>query len=214
MLALLAVGCGGGGGDAGTDAAAPETATGAGAETESGGGTVEAPVETDNDEAATETGTGEVECSATESGLALDEQELPAPVAEMRERLFSAAAQCDYEELAEIANASEGFTFSFGDPGGSPADYWRTQEQEATGEPMYSLQMVLSLPFTKNESGSYVWPSAHSENATDADWQALIDEGFYFQSDIDAMREGGTGYTGWRTAITPKGQWLYFTEGD
>jgi hypothetical protein len=204
-LALLGAGCGG---DTNTDVAAPETVT------EAGGDTVEAPVDTDNNEPETQTAPEAVTCSATDSGLALEEQELPKPVADLRERLFAAAGQCDYEQLSEIAQESEGFTYTFGGTEGAPAKFWREQEEGATGEPMYALQMVLSLPVARTESGGYVWPSAHSPNATDADWQALVDENFYFSSDIEMMREGGTGYVGWRTAITADGEWQYFAEGD
>jgi hypothetical protein len=206
-LALLAAGCGGGNGD-GTEAAAPETATEAMPEA------TEPPLETDADAPATDAAPEDAVCSATDSGLALEEQELPKPVADLRERLFAAAGECDYEQLSAIAQESEGFTYTFGGTEGAPAKFWREQEEGATGEPMYALQMVLSLPVARTEAGGYVWPSAHSPNATDEDWQALVDEGFYFTSDIEQMREGGTGYVGWRTAITPEGEWLYFAEGD
>jgi len=204
-LALAVAGCGGGGGDD----ALGETAAGPGGET------VEAPVATDNNDPETGTGTGEVTCSATDSGLALDEApDLPPPVAELRERLFSLAGQCDYEGLAAIAKESEGFTYSFGGSEGDPAQFWRNQEEGALGEPMYALQMVLSLSHGRNEGGSFVWPTAATENATDEDWQELVDEGFYFPSDIEQMRESGVGYTGWRTGITPDGEWQFLVEGD
>lgn len=200
-LVLAVSACGGGGSGAGDTAAGP------------GGDTVGAPVATDNNAPEGETGTGEVFCSATESGNALTEQELPKPVAQLRERLFSAAGQCDYAQLGAIAQESEGFTHSFGGEGDA-GQFWRQQEEDFTGEPMYALQIVLSLPVARNESGSYVWPSAHAEGAADADWQAVVDSGLYTQEEIDQMRAGGSGYTGWRTAITPEGEWQYFVAGD
>jgi hypothetical protein len=201
VLLVLAFGLAACGSD-GDDAAAPETATG-------DGETVTAP----------ETGAGGAAgpdfCSATDIGLELPEQELPPPVAEVRERVFTAATECDYEELERIAlEQGEGFTFTFGDQSGSPSEYWRNQEQEAIGEPMYALVTILTLPVTRNESGSYAWPSAYNENPTDADWQALVDAFLYAQVEVDDMREQGTGYIGWRTAITPEGDWQFFVAGD
>ncbi|HWG56370.1 MAG TPA: hypothetical protein VNT58_07600 [Gaiellaceae bacterium] len=209
VLALGLAACGGGGGE--TAATTPDPATvPAGQTTDAGGAatTEVAPAGTDAD-------AQDASCSATESGLTLAKQDLPKPVAALRERLFAAAGECDFDALGAIAQESQGFTYSFGgqEPNGEPAQFWRGLEEGLTGEPAYSLQMILSLPVTRNESGSYVWPSAASPNATDADWQALVDAGFYFPSDIEAMRTGG-GYNGWRTAITPAGEWQFFAEGD
>jgi len=201
-LVLLLAGCG-----SGDDAAAPETATGP------GDGTVEAPVETD-EPPATEPPAGEAICSARDAGLTLPEQDLPAPVAEVRERLFTAATTCDYDTLEQLAREEEGFTYSFGEQGGSPAEYWRNLEENALGEPLYALATILTLPVTRREGGSFAWPSAYSERPTDADWQALVDGFLYTQAEVDDMRAQGTGYLGWRTAITPQGEWQFFTAGD
>lgn len=200
LLVLLLAACGGG-----TGGTAAETAAGP------GGDTVDAPVGGDN--TGPEGDTGEVFCSATDSGNTLSEQELPEPVAQLRERLFAAAGECDYAQLGTLAQARDGFNHSFGGEG-SPEQFWRGQETNFTGEPMYALQIVLSLPVAQDGAGSYVWPSAAVEGATDADWQAVVDSGLYLQEELDEMRAAGAGYTGWRTAITPDGEWQYFVAGD
>jgi hypothetical protein len=201
VLVLAVAGCGsdGGGGDAG----APDTAPDAGGETTA--------VET-----LTDVAPAAPTCSAAaETGLELPEQELPAAVAEVRKRIFAAVIECNYEELEQIAlEQGEGFTFTFGDQSGSPGDHWRMQEEEGLGEPMYALATILTLPVTRNESGSYAWPSAYNEKPTDADWQALVDAFLYTPAEVDDMRTQGTGYIGWRTAITPEGDWQFFTAGD
>jgi hypothetical protein len=146
----------------------------------------------------------------------LHEQELPAEVAEVRQRVFDAAVACDYDALEEIAEEQgEGFTFSYG--GGEDAsEHWREVEETA-GEsplPMRALATILTMPFTRNEAGSYAWPTAYSESPTPEAWQALVESGLYSEDEVEAMRAGGTGYLGYRTAITPEGDWQFFVAGD
>ena len=57
------------------------------------------------------------------------------------------------------------------------------------------------MPYTRNETGSYAWPTAYQESPSEADWQALVDAGLYTQEQIDSMKAGGS-YLGYRTAIT------------
>ena len=158
----------------------------------------------------------EVSCSTAGLRLTLPEQDLPPAVADVRKRVFDAAVACDYDGLEQIAlEKGEGFTFSYGG-GGSAADYWRMAEETSTAEPkpMRALAAILTQPFTRNESGSYAWPTAYNEAPTEADWQALVDAGLYTQGEIDSMQAGGTGYLGYRTAITADGDWQFFVAGD
>jgi hypothetical protein len=201
LLLLAFVGCGG---DDANDAAGPETVT-----------VTETVVETQ-----TETETirePQARCSATGAvATPLPEQDLPEPVAEVRQRIFDAALACDYEALEAIAlEKGEGFTFSYG--GGTDAsDYWRDVEEAGTETPlpMRALATILTMPFTRNEAGSYAWPTAYSESPTDEAWRALVVSGLYTQEEVDAMRAGGTGYLGYRTAITADGDWQFFVAGD
>ena len=157
----------------------------------------------------------EVTCSTAGSRLTLPEQELPAEVADVRKRIFDAAVACDYDTLEEIAlEQGAGFTFSYG--GDTDAsEYWRSVEQDLAAEPkpMRALVSILTLPFTRNESGSYAWPTAYSEAPTDEAWQALVDVGLYTQEQVDSMKAGGS-YLGYRTAITADGDWQFFVSGD
>jgi len=157
----------------------------------------------------------EVECSTAGLRLTLPEQELPQAVADVRERVFAAVVACDYDTLEQIAlEQGEGFTFSYGaGPDDSAAEHWRELE-ESGEEPMRVLATILTMPYTRNESGSYAWPTAYSEAPTDEAWQALVDAGLYTQEEIDGMRSGGTGYLGYRTAITADGDWQFFVAGD
>lgn len=203
LLLVLALAACGGDSD---EAAAPATVTVTVTQTE----TVEAePAETGPEEPA-------ADCSTAGLRLTLPEQDLPGEVADVRRRVFDAAVACDYETLEQIAlEEGEGFTFSYGaGPDDSAAAHWRELEESGAEEPMRILATILTLPHTRNESGSYAWPSAYSESPTDADWQALADAGVYPQEQLDQMREAGVGYLGYRTAITADGDWQFFVAGD
>jgi hypothetical protein len=193
VLALVLAGCGSDSNNAGSTQ--PETVTQTVTQTET---------------VATEP---EVTCSTAGLRLTLPEQQLPAEVADVRKRVFDAAIACDYDTLEQIAlEKGAGFTFSYGGETDA-ASYWRGLEEQGTDKPMRALATILTLPYTRNETGSYAWPTAYNESPTDADWQALVDAGLYTQEQIDSMKAGGM-YLGWRTAITPDGDWQFFVAGD
>jgi hypothetical protein len=172
------------------------------------------PVTVTVTETETVTQEPEVSCSTAGLRLTLPEQELPAEVAEVRQRVFEAAVACDYDTLEEVAlEKGAGFTFSYGGETDA-SEHWQRLEEEGTEEPMRALATILTLPNTRNEAGSYAWPSTYNESPTDADWQAVVDAGLYTQEQIDLMKTQGTGYLGWRTAITPDGDWQFFVAGD
>jgi len=157
-------------------------------------------------------------CSTSAIRATLPEQDLPEPVAELRRAIWGAAIACNYEELERLAlERGEGFTFSYGG-GTSAAEHWRSVEEAATEEPlpMRALATILAMPFTRNETGSYAWPTAYEESPSDEAWQALADTGLYSQSEVDQMRSGvgAGGYLGYRTAITADGDWQFFVAGD
>jgi hypothetical protein len=151
-------------------------------------------------------------CSVNGVRLVLEEQDLPSPVAEKRQAIFDAAVACDFDALAD--EAGDQFNYTFGDPGAEPAAYWRQQERE--GHPvMLPLARVLNLPSVERhelEGTPYrTWPSANQEHRTQADWDAL--RGFYSPEEVAQFQRFDM-YTGWRTAITDAGAWMYFVAGD
>jgi hypothetical protein len=154
-------------------------------------------------------------CAAAELQRVLPDEDLPQAVADVRQRVFDAALACDYETLEQIAlEQGEGFTFSYGaGPDDSAAEHWRELEESGAEEPLRVLATILTLPHTRNESGSYAWPTAYSEAPTDEAWQALVDAGVHTQEEIDSMKAGGM-YLGYRTAITAEGDWQFFVAGD
>jgi hypothetical protein len=158
----------------------------------------------------------EVTCSTAGLRLTLPEQDLPPEVADVRERIFGAAVACDYDTLEQIAlEQGAGFTFSYGGETDA-SDHWRSAEEAGIDQPlpMRALATILAMPYTRNETGSYAWPTAYSESPTDEAWQTLVDAGLYTQEQVDSMKAGGTGYLGYRTAITADGDWQFFVAGD
>lgn len=198
ILALALAGCGG---DAADEAAAP------------------APVTVTETVTETETVPAEPEASCSTAGLrlTLPEQDLPPAVADVRQRVFDAAVACDYETLERIAiEEGDGFTFSYGaGAGDSAAEHWREVEEAGAEQPLplRALAAIVTMPYTRNESGSYAWPTAYSEAPTEEAWQALVDAGLYTQAQVDSMQTAGS-YFGYRTAITPDGDWQFFVAGD
>jgi len=206
VLVALVAGCGGDGG--GTTTSAEPTTTKPPATTQPPA-TTDPPATTEPP--ATTSGPPAAACSAAGLSAKLTPQDLPEPVAELRERIAEAAVACDYGGLAAIAAENpEGFSFTFGSAT-SAAAYWRRLETQGADEPMARLVQILELPVTRNELGAYAWPSAYTENPTEADWQALA--GIYPPEQLELMRGAGS-YLGYRTAISADGRWLFFVAGD
>ncbi len=169
-----------------------------------------ATTETETETTVTET-EPEGECSTSGVRLTLPEQDLPAAVADVRKRVFDAAIACDYDTLEQIAlEKGAGFTFSYGATSDA-SEYWRKLEEDSSQQPkpMRALATILTLPFTRNESGSYAWPTAYNENPTEEAWRDLVYAGLYTAEQVDQMKTQGTGYLGYRTAITADGDWQF-----
>jgi hypothetical protein len=153
-------------------------------------------------------------CSAAGLSAKLPKQKLPAAVASVRARIAAAAVACDYAKLQKIAlEKGKGFNFSFGTEK-SAAAYWRKLETQHRDRPLARLVKILSIPVTRNETGSYAWPSAYTDKPTAADWNALVQKGVYTRAEVNRMRKGGNVYYGYRTAITRSGDWQFFVAGD
>jgi hypothetical protein len=153
-------------------------------------------------------------CSAAALSPKLPKQNLPAGVASVRARIAAAAVACDYAKLQRIAlEKGNGFKFSFGSET-SAAAYWRRLESQHRDKPLARLVKILSIPFTRNETGAYAWPSAYTDKPTAANWNALVQKGVYTRAEVNRMRKGGNVYYGYRTAITRSGDWQFFVAGD
>jgi len=205
LAALALAGCGSDDSDNAAAPTQPPEATGAFTVTE-------APPTTPADT----TPEAEGACSTSGLRLTLPEQDLPPAVTDVRKRVFDAAVACDYDTLEAIAlEKGAGFTFSYG-AGTDASEYWRDLEENSTEQPkpMRTLATILTQPYTRNESGSYAWPTAYSENPTEDAWRDLVYSGLYSAEEVEQMKTQGTGYLGYRTAITADGDWQFFVAGD
>jgi hypothetical protein len=165
-------------------------------------GTTSAPVVTNG---PTSTSTLAGGCSASSLDVDLSpEPDLPVPVAATREALFTVAMACDFADLEELATmGSADFTFSFGDPEGGPAAYWRAAEER--GEPVLAwLVTILNMPYGR-VGDQYVWPFAHALDfgGLSAEQKNVLEE--YFSVDDIAGWEAAGGYMGYRVGISPEG---------
>ncbi len=140
-----------------------------------------------------------------------------------RSRVIEVAESMNYRRNRVAANLATGKSHTLGliiSDIRNPffAEFARGVEDAGTERPlpMRALATILAMPFTRNETGSYAWPTAYEESPTDEAWQALVESGLYPQADIDAMRTGAGagGYLGYRTAITADGDWQFFVAGD
>jgi hypothetical protein len=153
-----------------------------------------------------------VRCSASGLERPAPQQGLPVPVADRRDDILDAALACDYDRLGELAAAGDGqLSYSFGGPHpGGFAGHLR--EREAAGEDLLALLVrTLGLPSASAE-GFVVWPSAHQQAPSHADWEAV--RPLYGDEAIDEMIASGSGFLGYRVGITPAGDWQYFVGGD
>ncbi len=164
------------------------------------------------------------DCSASDSevsGSDWDAAAFPDAVAEMRNKIIVAAVACDYDELENLAlGGREGFGFSFGGET-DPSEFWRDREREAKesgaqfSEYMHYLVSILELPHCTDQLPNgdfyYIWPRAHCENRSAADWEDL--EGLYNQKQIEEFRSMDL-YYGFRIGILEDGDWQYFNTGD
>lgn len=177
--------------------------------------TTETTESTDSTDSTLTTSGDEATCSASGFERPGPQSELPAPVAEKREAILTAALACDIDALAALTGPS--FTASFG--GGDPAEIWTADEEEFDNEPMRALVEILRLAPTTGDDGSggiaYTWPPAFSyetwEEVPEPDREAL--RVLYDDDDFEGFTQFG-GYVGYRTSITEDGTWTAFVAGD
>ena len=79
---------------------------------------------------------------------------------------------------------------------------------------MRALATILTLPSTRNETGSYAWPTAYSENPTEDDWQALVYAGLYTPGGGRPDGDAGHGLSRLPDGDHADGDWQFFVAGD
>jgi hypothetical protein len=137
---------------------------------------------------------------------------IPRPVETTRAALLAAAEGGNYEALRPLIPES-GFEYTFGGPvEGGPIGYWQELERTTDERPLETLAEVLQMPYTLSH-GIYVWPFAYTltsvDELTSYERTLLAPLGT-----LGTLFVPGTGYLGWRTGITPDGEWVFFVAGD
>jgi len=139
--------------------------------------------------------------------------ELPQAVEATRQQLLALAQEKDYAGLAQVAAEGQAdFNYSFGEPaGGDPTEYWQRLE-ESGDSPAEELERILRLPYAEQQ-GNFIWPFAHTlVPPFDQEERQRLEE--HFSAEQIAEWEQFGAYSGYRTAISSEGEWLYFVAGD
>ena len=79
---------------------------------------------------------------------------------------------------------------------------------------MRALATILTLPLRATSRARTPGrpPTARTRPRTTGG--DLVYAGLYDAEEVDQMKTQGTGYLGYRTAITPDGDWQFFVAGD
>jgi hypothetical protein len=145
--------------------------------------------------------------------------DLPGEVAATARAIITAASDCDFDGLAEIASVDgpPDLATSFGGGGVENLARW---EEEGYGE-MDTLIRLFGTTHVviENEDGPqlYIWPAAVAYDS----WERIpgeyltemIDLGIYTEGELDDIAKFGS-YAGWRISIDEEGNWRYFIAGD
>jgi hypothetical protein len=145
-----------------------------------------------------------------------DLSKLPAPVAELREKIIAAAATGDPEKLRPIIEASGNPQFG-PDGSGDPIGYVKLQSGDGEGREMLAiLSEVLAAGYVHVDVGTpdemYIWPY-FARYPIDKLTPPQLVELFklVYAGDYEDMLPDGV-YTYFRVGITPDGKWKYFTD--
>lgn len=142
--------------------------------------------------------------------------ELPAAVAEMRDRILRTASNGSIEDLAALGDAGV-FTASFG--GGDTAEIWHRFAAEGT-DIRHVARVLLDLDCSvaaAADTSYYTWPAAVDlpyAELTESERRALAElHGVELESLYVEGPEIGY-YIGWALTIAEDGDWIALVAGD
>lgn len=163
---------------------------------------------------ATTTATDVVEtCSAGEVPRPDEIAGLPVTVADTRNAIITAAAECDLASLETLAG--DRFATSLAGGGAENLRLWEDHGQGQLGTLLQLLDMAHDTIALEHGGEIYVWPAAHTRESWDAVTSADLDDlrKIYGPEELDQFASADS-YLGWRTGIDDEGNWLYFIAGD
>jgi hypothetical protein len=145
-----------------------------------------------------------------------DLAKLPAPVAQLRQKILEAAATGDPEKLRAVIQASGNPQFG-PDGSGDPIGYLKLQSGDGEGREMLAiLSEVLEAGYVHVDVGTpdemYLWPY-FARYPIDKLTPPHLVELFklVYAGDYEDMLPDGV-YTYFRVGVTPDGKWKYFTD--
>lgn len=150
-------------------------------------------------------------CSAVgQIPVPVAQTELPDLASATRNAIVDRATTCDIDGLAALTATNFAITSSFD----TPRRAWLASESRF-GDDLSLIVRILNMPSTTETLATgellYIWPSAASPNATEADWEAVLT--VFNEEEVDVMRDAG-GYSGLRVGITAGGQWILAQAGE
>lgn len=158
--------------------------------------------------------------AATDNGplpeVEYDFSKLPAPVAQLRQKILDAAATGDPEKLRPVIQESGNPQFG-PDGGGDPIGYLKLQSGDGEGREMLAiLSEVLEAGYVHVDVGTpdemYVWPYFARypiDKLTPPQLVQLFK--LVYAGDYEDMLPDGV-YTYFRVGVAPDGKWKYFTD--
>lgn len=162
-------------------------------------------------------GSAEQGCSAKGMTVTLPyEAEMSEAAVRTRDRIATAASQCQYDVLALIGGDTLNYSFDADERGA--ARYWALGEYFGVNHIQMLLHLV-SYDSAASVAGDatevYGWPKASVLPVTAFDEsvrQQLVDLGLTPEQVEETMTTGS--YYGYRIAIDLEGNWLWFVAGD
>ncbi len=148
-----------------------------------------------------------------------DMSKLPAPVAQMRERILAAARSGDLRAVAALMKSKDGTTIFSSSDARDPIDFWRESYPDSGGiEALSILISILETPCVHVEPGTqqdmYLWPYFARMPLRDLTPEQKVE---LFRivtgSDYKDMLETGA-YSFYRVGIGSDGNWQLFVAGD
>jgi hypothetical protein len=156
-------------------------------------------------------GSGENQLPCTPLSVPAPEpQDVPAAVEATRQEIFSLAAACEMEALANLAR-TDAIAFSYGGET-DPLLSWIRSARNGFDVMTWLVRILNSTPALDQNDGSYAWPAVHITNSEE-DWQAL--SGILAAAEYEQLYGArDSGYLGLRVGIAADGTWRYAIAGD
>lgn len=155
------------------------------------------------------------DCTASGLDVTLhDADKIPAKARPVAQAILDDATGCRTDALVRRSTADK-TSLSFGAV--SPKEVWALPDDESGR--YWSTAAALGTPWgtTKNGSETYiVWPRVATEQYQDDDaaWQEAIDADLVTAEQAQLMRDGASGYMGYRVGIEAQGNWTFAIAGD